>query len=244
MTGAALALAAALLLGASADPAARFAEANRLHAAGDFEGAARAYEALLADGLESPALHVNLGDARFRAGRRGAAIASFERALRLDPRDAEARADLAAARAADQDRVAAAPDRPFLARVAERTPDGWAAAAFAIPWAALFLALALRRRAGPGARGLLGAAASVAALLSAGGAALVLGRDAERRAPVAIVIAPEAALREGPEEALRPALRLPEGAAVRLLEARGDAERVRLSSGVEGWMRARDLERL
>ncbi|HEY6006566.1 MAG TPA: hypothetical protein VIV57_27045, partial [Anaeromyxobacter sp.] len=61
---------------------------------------------------------------------------------------------------------------------------------------------------------------------------------------VAIVIAPEAAVREGPEEALRPALRLPEGAAVRLLETRGDAERVRLQNGFEGWMSARELERL
>jgi tetratricopeptide (TPR) repeat protein len=242
MSGVALAL--GFLLAASGDPAARFAEGNRLHAAGDFEGAAHAYESLLADGLESPALHVNLGSARLRAGRRGAAIASFERALRLDPSDADARADLAAARAADAGRSAAAPDRPFLARVAERTPDRWAAAAFAVPWAVLFLALSLRRRAGPRARSALGAAASVAAALSAGGAALVLGRAAERRAAVAIVIAPEAAVRDGPEEALRPALRLPEGAAVRLLEARGDAERVRLPNGYEGWMSARELERL
>jgi tetratricopeptide (TPR) repeat protein len=242
MTVAALSL--LLLLGAPGDPAARFAEGNRLHAAGDFEGAARAYEALLADGLESPALHVNLGSARFRAGRRGAAIASFERALRLDPGDTDARIDLAAARAADVDRIAAGPERPFLARVSERTPDGWAAGAFAFPWAVLFLALALRRRSGPRARSLLGAVAPIAAVLSAGGAALVVGRAAERRVAVAIVIAPEAAVREGPEEALRPALRLPEGAAVRLLEARGDAERVRLANGFEGWMSAKELERL
>jgi tetratricopeptide (TPR) repeat protein len=237
-------LALAFLLSASGDPAARFAEANRLHAAGDFEGAARAYEALLADGIESPALHVNLGSARFHAGRRGAAIASFERALRLDPADADARADLAAARAADADRIAAGPERSFLSRVAGRTPDGWAAAAFAVPWSVLFIALVLRRRAGPRARGLLGAVASIAAALSAGGAALVAGRLAERRAAVAIVVAPEAAVREGPEEALRPALRLPEGAAVRLLERRGGSERVRLANGYEGWMSARELERL
>jgi tetratricopeptide (TPR) repeat protein len=231
------------LLAASGDSAMRFAEGNRLHDAGDYEGAARAYEALLADGLESPALHVNLGSARFRAGRRGAAIASFERALRLDPGDADARADLAAARAGDADRLAAAPERSFLARVAERTPDGWAAAAFAVPWAALFLALALRRRAAR-ARPLLGAAAALALVLSAGGGALVAARAAERRAAVAIVVAPEAALREGPEEALRPAFRVREGAAVRLLETRGEAERVRLANGLEGWMSARELERL
>jgi tetratricopeptide (TPR) repeat protein len=232
------------VLAAAGDPAARFAEANRLQAEGDFAAAARAYEALAGEGLESPALHVNLGAARLRSGRRGAAIASFERALRLDPRDADARADLAAARAGDADRLAPGPERSFLARVAERTPDGWAAAAFAVPWAALFAALALRRRAPPRARPGLGAAAAAAALLSAGGAALLAARAAERREAVAIVIAPEAAVREGPEEALRPALRAREGEAVRLLEARGDARRVRLASGYEGWMSGRDLEPL
>ncbi|HEY6099288.1 MAG TPA: SH3 domain-containing protein, partial [Anaeromyxobacter sp.] len=186
----------------------------------------------------------NLGSARLRAGRRGAAIASFERALRLDPRDADARADLAAVRGRDTDRIAAAPERPFLERVAERTPDAWAAAAFAAPWAALFAALALRRRARARARSLLGAAAALSAALSAAGGALLAARAAERRAAVAIVVGPEAPVREGPEEALRPAFRLREGAAVRLLEARGGAERVRLPNGLEGWVSARDLERL
>jgi len=157
VTAAALPLALALALAAPGpeDAGARFAAANRLHAEGDFQGAARAYEALLAEGLESPALHVNLGSARFRAGRRGAAIASFERALRLDPGDADARADLAAVRALDPDR-AAEPERPFLERLVERTPDGWAAAAFAVPWAALFAALSLRRGARARSRSSLG----------------------------------------------------------------------------------------
>lgn len=228
----------------AADPARRFAEANHLHEAGDLEGATRAYEALAAEGLESPALHVNLGRARFLAGRRGAAIASFERALRLDPTDADARANLALVRAGDASHLAPAPERPFLARVAERTPDGWAAAAFVLPWAALFLVLALRRRAAVRRRALLGAAAGVAALLAAGGAVLLAARAAERRAEIAIVITPDAAVREGPEEVLRPAFRVHEGAAVTLLESRGAAERVRLGNGLEGWISARDLERL
>jgi tetratricopeptide (TPR) repeat protein len=239
-----LALALAVAVAGPEDPEARFAEASRLHAAGDFEGAARAYEALLAEGLESPALHVNLGDARFRAGRRGAAIAAFERALRLDPRDADARADLAAVRASDADRIAPEPERPFLERLVERTPDGWAAAAFAFPWAALFVALAIRRGARPRPRSLLGAAAALAAFLSAAGGALLAARANEDRSPAAVVIAPVAAVREGPEEALRPTHRLREGAVVRLLGSRGDAERVRLANGLEGWVSTRDLERL
>lgn len=233
------ALVLAALLAAGQDPAARFAEANARLEAGDPEGAARLYEALLAEGLESPALHANLGAARLRAGRRGPAVASLERALRLDPRDDDVRADLAVARGRS-----GGADRPFLARVVERTPDSWAAAALAVPWAILFLLLALARRARARGRALLRLGAVLAALLAAAGAALLAGRAAERSAAVAIVVAAEAPLREGPEEALRPSLRLPEGTAVRVLETRGGAARVRLEGGAEGWLRAGDLEPL
>jgi tetratricopeptide (TPR) repeat protein len=239
MTAALLALAAAI--GAAGTPGERFAEANARHEAGDFDGAARVYEALVAEGLESPALHVNLGAARLRAGRRGAAIASFERALRLDPRDADARANLAAARGTDRTADAG---RSLLARIAARTPDGWATAAFAVPWTIAFLAAALRRRTRGRARPALGAFAAVAVALAAAGLALLAARIAERRAPVAIVIAGDAPLRSGAEEALRPTLALPEGTEVRIVEARGDAARVSLPSGLEGWVRAKDLERL
>jgi tetratricopeptide (TPR) repeat protein len=234
----------ALAVAAPGDPALRFAEANALLAAGDPAGAARAYEALLADGLESPALHVNLGRARFEAGRRGAAIASFERALRLDPGDADARENLASVRASDAGRLAAAADPSFLARVVARTPDAWAAAAFALPWVALFATLAVRRRTAGRTRSLLGLGAALAGLLSAAGGALLLARAAERRAAVAIVVAAETPVRGGPEEALRPSFRLEEGAAVRILEVRGEAARVRIANGLEGWVRAGDLERL
>jgi tetratricopeptide (TPR) repeat protein len=238
------ALLALLALAAGGDPLARFAEGNLLLSQGDAERAARVYEALLDEGLESPALHVNLGRARFLAGRRGEAVASFERALRLDPRDADARANLAFVRGRDLDRPDPSPERSFLARIVERTPDAWAAAAFAAPWVSLFALLALRRRAEGRPRAALGALAALSALASIAGGALLAGRAAERRAAVAVVIAPEAAVREGPEEALRPAFRVPEGAAVRLLEARDGAARVRLENGLEGWMRERDLERL
>jgi tetratricopeptide (TPR) repeat protein len=233
-------LAAGIVLGA--DPATRFAEAAARHEAGDHAAAARGYEALLADGLESPALHVNLGSLLLQEGRRGAAVASFARALRLDPRDADARARLTLARGRSGRGTGG--EAPFLARIVERTPDAWAAAALAVPWTALWILLALRRRAGGRLRALLGGATVSAALCAAVGGGLVAGRAAERERPLAVVIARAAPLREGPEEALRPTLELEEGAEVLILESRGRAARVRLSSRVEGWVPSGDLERL
>jgi hypothetical protein len=241
IAAAALALAAAL---GAADPAARLAEANALLERGDAQGAARAYEALLEDGLDGAALHANLARARLRAGERGAAVASFLRALRRDPLDADARADLALARGRDADRLAAASGGSLLARVAARTPDAWAAAALALPWAALWTLLLARRLAGGRARSALGAGAAAAALCAAAGGVLLAARRAEVGAPAAVVVAREAPVRAAPDAALRPSFALDEGAEVRILERRGAAARVRLANGVEGWVPAELLEPL
>jgi hypothetical protein len=222
-------------------PTDRLSTANQLLTSGDAAAAARLYEALAAEGLESPALHVNLGAARVREGRRGAAVASFLRALRLDPLDADARANLATLRARGG---VAVPEPPLLARVVDRTPDGAAAAAFLAGWLALFALLALRLRARGGARAALLAAAAAAGLVAAAGAALVAARDAERRTPHAVVVGDGAGLRDGPEAALRPSRALREGTVVLVLERRGDAVRVRLPDGGEGFVAGRDLEAL
>jgi hypothetical protein len=225
----------------SPTPSDKLLAANQLLAAGDAAAAAQAYEALLAEGLESPALHVNLGAARVREGRRGAAVASFLRALRLDPLDADARANLAALRARGG---VAVPDPPLLARVVERTPDGAAAAAFLAGWLALFALLALRQRSRGTPRAALLAAAAAAALVAAAGAALVLARDAELRAPRAVVVTDGAGLRDGPEAALRPSRALREGTVVLVVAGSGDAVRIRLPDGGEGFVSGRDLEAL
>jgi len=239
---AALALVAALA--SAGDPAARLEAGNALLAGGDAAGAGRVYEGLVADGLESPALHVNLGAARLRAGRRGAAVASWLRALRLDPGDADARANLALLRARGGDRLAPASEPPLVARLVERTPDGIAALAFLAPWLLLWTLLAARLRSGTRGRALLSSAAAIAALAAAAGAALVVLRDAERQVELAVVVRDGAPLRDGPEEALRPARTLREATVLRVLDGDGAALRVRLPDAREGFVAQSDVERL
>ena len=253
MTLAALALAGALCASTlppapaqtgAAEARARLRAANALYLDSDFEGAARVYEALAAEGWDGPDLHLNLGNARLRQGRRGLAIASYERALRLDPWDADARANLEAARAGNVDRVLGRAERSLLERLVQRTPERLATGAFALAWIALWTALALRRRASGRERAALAAVAVAAALATVVAGALLAGKVLERRTPVAVVVVPSSPAREGPSRTLRAAFQLHEGTLVRLLEARDDLVRVRLENGLEGWVAAETLERI
>jgi tetratricopeptide (TPR) repeat protein len=239
----AVAVAAAPPAGA-ADPAARLAAANALQLAGDDAAAARAYEALAEEGWDGPDLRLGLGNARLGLGERGRAIASFERALRLDPWDADAQANLELARAANVDRLVGAGGRSAAERLVRRTPPALAAWSLAAAWWLLWGALALRRRARGPARGVLAAIALGAGIASGAAGALVAAAEHELAVPAAVVVAPATPAREGPSRTLRPSFELHEGTLVRILEDGGDLVRARLENGLEGWIAAEDVERL
>jgi len=61
----------------AADIAVDFAAANKLYAEGKFAGAAGIYESLLKTGAQSPALLFNCGNAEFKSGNLGKAIAAY-----------------------------------------------------------------------------------------------------------------------------------------------------------------------
>ncbi len=79
----------------AADVASNFSAANRFYAKGKFPEAARAYETILQTGKTSPALLFNYGNAEFKSGHLGRAIAAYQSAEQLSPRDPELRANLA-----------------------------------------------------------------------------------------------------------------------------------------------------
>jgi len=221
-----------------------FEQASARYLAGDFEGAARGWHLLLEQGWESPALHLDLGNALARAGARGPAMASWLRGLRLDPSDPDLAANLEAARAQNVDRLVGAAELPLTSRLVERTADGLALGLFGVSWAALWLLLWLWSRAARRSRRLLGLGALLAAAVTVAGAALLAGKAIERRTPTAVVVAPVAPVREGPERTLKSAFELHEGTVVRVLEGRGELVRVRLDNGLTGWVAAAQLEPL
>jgi tetratricopeptide (TPR) repeat protein len=72
-----------------------FAEANAFYKQNKYEEALTLYEQLLVQGIVDPVLYYNTGNAYVQLHRPGSAVLMYERALRLDPRDADAHENLA-----------------------------------------------------------------------------------------------------------------------------------------------------
>ena len=79
----------------AADATTDFLSANELYAKGKFADATAIYGKILQTDGQSPSLLFNYGNAEFKAGHLGKAIAAYRRAELLAPRDAELRANLA-----------------------------------------------------------------------------------------------------------------------------------------------------
>src|ERR1700744_5475613 len=75
------------------DVSAEFDAANKLYAEGKFADAASIYEKTIQSGALSKSLYFNYGNAEFKAGHLGRAIAAYRLAEQLSPRAADVRAN-------------------------------------------------------------------------------------------------------------------------------------------------------
>lgn len=81
-----------------------FAGANEDYARGDYERAAQSYEKLITAGLENKDLYYNLGNTFYRIGDLGRAVLFYEKALRMNPRDADAKKNIMLVRSLIKDK--------------------------------------------------------------------------------------------------------------------------------------------
>jgi len=86
-----------------------FEEGNRQYQSGEYEAALNSYLQIFESGFESGALHYNIGNCYFKQGDLGRSILFYERALALNPRDDDARANLELARSLTADEITPLP---------------------------------------------------------------------------------------------------------------------------------------
>ena len=217
-----------------------FAEGNDLYREGEYEASRDTYLRIAAEGIRDARLFYNLGNACFKSSRLGEAIVWYERALQLEPRDADILANLRFARQVKRDREPPGEGNP-LARFAgavyafptlDEVAVAFAATLFSV-WALACLRW-LRPRTEPVLMPLLAASASAWVI-----AALLLSSRiyTEESAEHAIVTAQEATARSGPAGDKTPVFVLHEGTKVRIDRDEDGWYLVRLSNGSGGWMR-------
>ncbi len=215
------------------------AEADRDARIAGFRRAEQGFSALIDEGLATPALYTNLGNAALQSGDLGQAVLAYQRALRLDPTAATAHQNLAHLRSL----LPAWVPRPsggdgvdsllVYRRIPAAMRSLLAAGCFAL--AALCVVASQRRPEGPW-RGL----AIVLALAWLGLVASVVLDGSGDAGEAAVLTAEETPARSS-DSALAPLAfpdPLPQGVEVERLEVRGDFARIRLANGRDVWVRS------
>ncbi len=216
----------------------QFETGNRLYEGQKYAGAKEAYDAQVKTGPLSANLFYNRGNAEWKLGNGGEAVADYERALALQPTHPEARANLEFVRNQTGARLAA---REWWQQALEALDGNGAAILLSVSgWAALFcLALALlrsERRAGP-------VVGLIVSIVVAGYAAGCLW-EASGTATRAVVIARTTPAREAPADVAPLADTLPAGTEVLAPEERGQWIYCTLPNGVRAWVATDALERV
>jgi tetratricopeptide (TPR) repeat protein len=217
----------------AADVSAAFDSANKLYEQGKFTEATAAYENMIQSGSVSPAVYFNLGNACFKSGQLGRAIAAFREAENLAPRDPDVRANLQFIRA----RVQAPTSSPasWQQWLTALTLNEWAVLSAVILWAWLGLWVLIQFR--PPLK------QSLRALLWCGGMAIFVcggctyAAWSNESTKTAIVIAKDAILHNGPLDEAPPAATVHDGAELIVLDTKNDWLQVRVDNQHVGWIK-------
>ncbi|MBI4970952.1 MAG: tetratricopeptide repeat protein [Candidatus Omnitrophica bacterium] len=219
-----------------------FKEANTLYAQSKYDAALEKYQKLSL--MEAtPEAYFNLGNAYIKTKKLGLAIASYETAKMLAPRDLDIRKNLRFAKSLVQSKLAQPTD--WYLKDVEKVSSffslleveivGLGLAALTLLWMILLLALGRRPFRGWVFRSLI-------TLILIAGAVWGMKYYFYFGQTRGVVIRPDAEVRYGPSKDEKVVFRLPEGLRVRLLEDREGWERVQMSNKDNGWISKDDVQ--
>jgi tetratricopeptide (TPR) repeat protein len=223
----------------AADISADFSSANKFYAQGKFTEAAKAYETILQTGAASPALLFNYGNAEFKSGHLGKAIAAYQRAGQLTPRDAELRANLAFAR--NQVQGVTRRESRWQSWAGSLTLNEGSVLTAGFFW--LTFTLLIARQVRPALVPKLKNTTWIFAALTVVSAAVLAVQAANHFSNAsAVVVADNVIARSGPFDDAQSAFTARDGAELSVLDHRADWVQVADGSGKIGWLPAKQVE--
>jgi len=211
----------------------RFEDANLLYEKGQFETAARAYEQLISEGYRSAPLLFNAGNANFKAGQTGRAVAFWLQAEALEPRNDRIKINLEFARKSIAGGVIPVPAWPAPLQIL--TLDEWAMALLVSGW--LFFGALTVLVIRPSCRSLMRLPVTLCGLLLLCVVLLAVMTARDRlRTITAVVVTDEAVVRFGPLSESQSAFVARNGSEFRVTDRKDEWLKIEDSQGREGWL--------
>ncbi|VAX23764.1 hypothetical protein MNBD_NITROSPINAE01-919 [hydrothermal vent metagenome] len=224
----------------------KYNEANKRFTDGDYLSALELYNSI---GIKNQNLEYNRGVAYFKLGRLGKAVLHFNRALRLNPNDEDARANLKYINSIKKDKEKENKTGTLQAVLSALTNsfsmNGLTAITlvFYLLTALAISGYLLVKKTG-GARLAIGAivVCSTATLVFASVTGVRIYKLENKK--MAVAMQKEIVARTGPTENANTAFIFHEGTVVTVGETRNGFVKVILSSGITAWAHMRDLEKI
>jgi tetratricopeptide (TPR) repeat protein len=235
-----LALLALMISAGAAEISSDFENANRLYEKGDYAAASAAYQKAAEQGRVSAALLFNLGNAAFKNGQPGRAIAAYRKAQALAPRDPDIRANLRFARESVPGNTSRMSVGERLARIFTLREAAVISTALVWVWFGL-LATGQMRPQWKNQLRLWQTAAGVFAVVFAGYYWANCFYQLSH-ASVVVTAAGSSAVRFGPLEESQTSYSVRDGNELRIVGRKDAWVQVSDASGRVGWIAARDVE--
>ncbi|MCF0173160.1 MAG: BatD family protein, partial [Bacteroidales bacterium] len=222
-------------------------EAAAFYSEGNYQSALDIYKTIEEQGLCSDRLFYNMGNAYYKMGNLSGAILYYNKSLKLNPANADARFNLGIASESVLDRIDEVPE--FVLKTVVRnikylmSSDGWAWTMLALLLVTALCVLGFRFFNALGLRKVSFITGCITLLMAVASLGFSLSERADIRSEDgAVVMTPVSSVKSSPAEDGKSLFIIHEGTRVEILDRLGNWSKVEIADGRQGWMASGDLE--